>query len=265
MALGLKIQSPVVLPLWKVNGSFLRAGKSEGRGQQPPSLRVGGVSLPRPWEPSGQSAPAPDLGLAAPLGSVGAQPSHLPLTGVRTRSLRALALLPQPRPPWCQGTAWDKRPQKGAREKTPRSGPRGGDPRPPAGVAAGGKTGLPESAATSHPAITKENHMPGAISDGYACVPAGKAIPGPGSGHGCWGPLALALCFADPVCVFLFSRESALYACGQAQPLSVSHISVLYLWFWSPGSQAGRESPGPLLRAHPAWMNPKSHGETHTP
>ena len=178
--------------------------------------------------------------------------------------LWALTLLAQLGPPWSESTALAKRLWKGECEKTSRKRAKRPAPKSFSRSARRWEGGLPERAAISHPAITKKNLMPGAISDRYTRPPAGKVILGPGSGHGCWVPLTPALSFADLVCVFLFARECSLHACGQAQPASVSHISVLYLWFWSPGSQAGRESPVPLLRAHQARRDPKSHGETHT-
>lgn len=66
-------------------------------------------------------------------------------------------------------------------------------------------------------------------------------------------------------------REKALlHACGQTQPVSASHASVLYLWFWSPGSQAGVlgagwESPAASAGSPPSLAEPQeSQSEMYT-
>lgn len=132
-----------------------------------------------------------------------------------------------------------------------------------------GKKGLPEKAAVSNPAITKKDHMSGAISDCYARLPVGSTILGPGSGHGRGVPLTLAVPFAAAVVSSSLQEKALLHACGQTRLVNVSHASVLYLWFWSPGSQAciigaGRESPTASAVNPPNLAEPhESQSETH--
>ena len=120
------------------------------------------------------------------------------------------------------------------------------------------RRGLPERAAVSNPATTKKSAMSAAISDCYACPAVGSTIPGPGGGQAAEGPSQL-LCPWLLLSVTLCRRRHPLHACGQAQPANVSHASVLYLWFRSPGSQAGNigeESPAASTARPPSLAKP---------
>lgn len=81
---------------------------------------------------------------------------------------------------------------------------------------------------------------------------------------------SLSLCPSLLLFVSSSLQEKALlHACGQTQLVNVSHASVLYLWFWSPGSQAciigaGRESPTASAVSPPNLAEPQeSQSETH--
>lgn len=138
---------------------------------------------------------------------------------------------------WLQGSrkvSGRKQPESGPRGQEAKR-PRGQDPSPPARVAGGGKGGLPERAAVSNPAITKKGLMSGAISDGYACPPAGSAIPRPGSSLGPGLASQRLPCAAR---LYLpLARESAPARMRRWHTACESHTSVLCLWFFSPGSQ----------------------------
>lgn len=158
-----------------------------------------------------------------------------------------------------------------ARKRPERRGPSRQDPDAPAGVTGGGQGRLPERAAGSSPAVRKKNHVSGAIAACCARPPAGSAVLGPGRGHGHWVPLTSIPPLAAPVRTFLPARESTL---ARMRPNSacerLSRLCTLYLWFWSPGSQAGiagagRESPAASAVSPPSLAEPQeSQRHTHT-
>lgn len=171
-------------------------------------------------------------------------------------------LLAQLGTPWYRSAALTTGSKKVSVRKQPESGPRGQNPSPPAGVTGDRRGGLPARAAVSNPAITKKNHMPGAISDCYACPATRSAILRPGSGHGLLSaPHTCSALHCSCLYLLLCKRKCSSTHAGK-QPMSVSHTSVLYLWFCSPGSQvrvigAGRESPTASAVSPPSLNEPQ--------
>lgn len=110
--------------------------------------------------------------------------------------------------------------------------------------------------------------MSGAISDCYACLPAGSNILRPGGGHGRRVPPAPALLFAAPVCIFPSAALSCTHATNPSLRVSLTPLCStcgfglqevrLVLW-----GLLGR-SKLPLPQAPQAWLNPKGHGARHT-
>lgn len=123
----------------------------------------------------------------------------------------------------------------------------------------------------SNPTVAEKSHMSGAISDCYVCLPEGRTILGPAGGCGCCAFLEPARTLAAPAYNLLSARECS-FARMRPNPACECLSSVLYLWFWSPGSQAGitgaeRESLAASAVSPPSLAEPQEsqkHTHTHT-
>lgn len=147
-------------------------------------------------------------------------------------------LLAQLGPSWYQTVVLARRLQKGSMSmrKQPERGPGGQIPGPPwerQEVRRGYLRELPSAIQQPEEERHVCHHLQAAMR-----ARRWEAIPGPGGGQAAEGPRSCSAPGCSCHQLFLCRRRHPLHACGQAQPASVSHASVLYLWFQSPGSWA---------------------------